>query len=104
MMSLSRCDGVISGILFHISSGLCLDAVPCNEAPLFKPTLNIACMDTPAHPLCYQMSLTVHDVNIFRLGPMDTEVKQRKVAAVGRKRTARPTENTCPEEVATCLS
>lgn len=34
------------------------------------------------------------------LGPMDTEVKQRKVAAVGRKRTARPTENTCPEELA----
>ncbi|XP_035816923.1 non-structural maintenance of chromosomes element 4 homolog A isoform X6 [Zea mays] len=34
------------------------------------------------------------------LGPMNTEVKQRKVVAVGRKRTARPTENTCPEELA----
>ncbi|KAL6604506.1 hypothetical protein ACP70R_042933 [Stipagrostis hirtigluma subsp. patula] len=34
------------------------------------------------------------------LGPMDTEVKQRKVPAVSRKRTARPTENTCPEELA----
>ncbi|XP_062218459.1 non-structural maintenance of chromosomes element 4 homolog A-like isoform X2 [Phragmites australis] len=34
------------------------------------------------------------------LGPMNTEVKQRKVPAVGRKRTARPTENTCPEELA----
>jgi len=33
------------------------------------------------------------------LGPMNTEVKQRKVVA-GRKRTARPTENTCPEELA----
>lgn len=30
---------------------------------------------------------------------MDTEVKQRKVVAGGRKRTARPTENTRPEEV-----
>ncbi|AQK87944.1 non-structural maintenance of chromosomes element 4 homolog A isoform X3 [Zea mays] len=34
------------------------------------------------------------------LGPMNIEVKQRKVVAVGRKRTARPTENTCPEELA----
>ncbi|OEL38292.1 Non-structural maintenance of chromosomes element 4-like protein A [Dichanthelium oligosanthes] len=34
------------------------------------------------------------------LGPMNTEVKQRKVATVSRKRTARPTENTCPEELA----
>ncbi|WVZ77500.1 hypothetical protein U9M48_025359 [Paspalum notatum var. saurae] len=34
------------------------------------------------------------------LGPMNTEVKQRKVAPVSRKRTARPTENTCPEELA----
>lgn len=34
------------------------------------------------------------------LGPMNTEVKQRKVATVCRKRTARPTENTCPEELA----
>nr|CAB3449202.1 unnamed protein product [Digitaria exilis] len=33
------------------------------------------------------------------LGPMNTEVKQRKIAAVSRKRTARPTENTCPEEL-----
>jgi hypothetical protein len=30
---------------------------------------------------------------------MDTEVKQRKIAAG----TARPTENTCPEEVAFCF-
>jgi len=36
------------------------------------------------------------------LGPMNTEVKQRKVVA-GRKRTARPTENTCPEEVDPCF-
>ncbi|RLM80635.1 hypothetical protein C2845_PM12G05580 [Panicum miliaceum] len=34
------------------------------------------------------------------LGPMNTEVKQRKVVAGSRKRTARPTENTCPEELA----
>ncbi|KAK3152392.1 hypothetical protein QOZ80_2BG0158280 [Eleusine coracana subsp. coracana] len=34
------------------------------------------------------------------LGPMNTEVKQRKIAAVSRKRTARPTENICPEELA----
>lgn len=34
------------------------------------------------------------------LGPMDTEVKQRKVSVVNRKRTARPTENTRPEELA----
>ncbi|KAF8769609.1 hypothetical protein HU200_006203 [Digitaria exilis] len=34
------------------------------------------------------------------LGPMNTEVKQRKIAAVSRKWTARPTENTCPEELA----
>jgi hypothetical protein len=34
---------------------------------------------------------------------MNTEVKQRKVAIVSRKRTARPTENTCPEEVAFCF-
>uniref|UniRef100_A0A0A9D0L8 Non-structural maintenance of chromosomes element 4 n=1 Tax=Arundo donax TaxID=35708 RepID=A0A0A9D0L8_ARUDO len=34
------------------------------------------------------------------LGPMNTEVKQRKVPAVSRKQTARPTENTCPEELA----
>lgn len=34
------------------------------------------------------------------LGPMDTEVKQRKLSVVSRKRSARPTENTCPEELA----
>ncbi|TVT99110.1 hypothetical protein EJB05_55543 [Eragrostis curvula] len=34
------------------------------------------------------------------LGPMNTEVKQRKATAASRKRTARPTENTCPEELA----
>ncbi|KAE8778893.1 non-structural maintenance of chromosomes element 4a [Hordeum vulgare] len=34
------------------------------------------------------------------LGPMDTEVKQRKLSVVNRKRSARPTENTCPEELA----
>ncbi|RCV05057.1 hypothetical protein SEVIR_1G050300v4 [Setaria viridis] len=34
------------------------------------------------------------------LGPMNTEVKQRKVSTVSRKRTARPTENTRPEELA----
>ncbi|KAL6888340.1 hypothetical protein ACP4OV_009366 [Aristida adscensionis] len=34
------------------------------------------------------------------LGPMDTEVKQRKVPVVSRKRTARPTENICPEQLA----
>lgn len=34
------------------------------------------------------------------LGPMDTEVKQRKVSVVNRKRTAKPTENTRPEELA----
>jgi len=37
------------------------------------------------------------------LGPMNTEVKQRKVVAGSRKRTARPTENTCPEEVDPCF-
>ncbi|RLN09945.1 hypothetical protein C2845_PM11G02170 [Panicum miliaceum] len=34
------------------------------------------------------------------LGPMNTEVKQRKVVAGSRKQTAQPTENTCPEELA----
>ncbi|CAM0946337.1 unnamed protein product [Alopecurus aequalis] len=34
------------------------------------------------------------------IGPMDTEVKQRKFSVVSRKKTARPTENTCPEELA----
>ncbi|KAG8058380.1 hypothetical protein GUJ93_ZPchr0002g23559 [Zizania palustris] len=37
------------------------------------------------------------------LGPMNTEIKQRKVAVVNRKRTARPTENTRPEQLADSL-
>uniref|UniRef100_A0A453NMW2 Non-structural maintenance of chromosomes element 4 n=1 Tax=Aegilops tauschii subsp. strangulata TaxID=200361 RepID=A0A453NMW2_AEGTS len=42
----------------------------------------------------------MHALNPCRLGPMDTEVKQRKLSVVSRKRSARPTENTCPEELA----
>ncbi|KAL5212255.1 hypothetical protein ABZP36_023102 [Zizania latifolia] len=37
------------------------------------------------------------------LGPMNTEVKQRKVAIVNRKQTVRPTENTRPEQLADSL-
>ncbi|XP_066163090.1 non-structural maintenance of chromosomes element 4 homolog A isoform X1 [Oryza sativa Japonica Group] len=37
------------------------------------------------------------------LGPMNTEVKQRKAVVANRKRTARPTENARPEQLAESL-
>ncbi|CAN6237430.1 unnamed protein product [Urochloa humidicola] len=64
-------------------------------------------------PECEAASLRWGDLGLFvphvfrpepgcctMVGPMNTEVKQRKVSTVSRKRTARPTENTRPEELA----